>query len=132
MNAVDRIARSYASEAERSREDLGIAEAQLRDYQTRLGKPFAHVGYLDQLAALRDQLKVALSGAVAEEGPSVADLAEQIKVLRAGNTVEATPERATKRQISAETPVTARIMRKEPGMVVDEAEVVGDRRVAGR
>jgi hypothetical protein len=77
--------------------------------------PFPHDAYLSRLTALRDQLRVGLSGAPpgpdAEPGPSVSELAAQIKALKAANTIEATPARAHKRHIAAEEPVTARIRR---------------------
>jgi len=38
--------------------------------------------------------------------------AEQIKTLKAGNTIKAAPERSEKRTVSAETPVTRKIMQK--------------------
>jgi len=112
LNAVERLARGYAVESERTRQDLGIAQSQLRDYEARIGQPFPHVGYLDQLAALRNRLKEGLSGAAPEEGaPGVAELAEQIKALKARSTVEAAPERTGRRRSTAEEPVTARIRR---------------------
>jgi hypothetical protein len=114
LNAVERLARGYRADCERTSQDLGVAEAQLRDYQAWIGQPFEHAVYLDQLTALRDRLKAGLSGAERKEGePTVAELAERIKALRAGNTVEATPERTGKRQVSAEEPVTSRIRRRE-------------------
>ena len=114
LNAVERLARGYRADCERTSQDLRIAEAQLRDYQARIGQPFEHAEYLDQLASLRDRLKAGLSGAERKEGePTVAELAERIKALRASNTVEAAPERTGKRQVSAEEPVTARIRRRE-------------------
>ena len=116
LNAVERLARGYGVERDRTRQDVELAETQLRDYQARVGQPFSHDGYLDQLAALRDQLKAGLSGAAPEAGtdekPAVSDLAEQIKALKAAHTIEATPERAGKRRIAAEEPVTARIRRR--------------------
>ena len=42
LNALDRLAGSYEAQAATARKDLAIAEGQLRDYQARLGKPFAH------------------------------------------------------------------------------------------
>ena len=37
LNALERIATGYAAETVRVRQDLSIAESQLRDYQARLG-----------------------------------------------------------------------------------------------
>ncbi len=116
LNALERLVGAYGSECLRCQQDLSIAEAQLRDYQARLGKPFLHDTYLSELTSLRDQLKAGLSGTAQvlgdEEGPSVSALAERIKALKAGHTVESTPERSIKRATSAEEPVTARIRRR--------------------
>jgi hypothetical protein len=116
LNALDRLIGDYASEIARAKQDLSIAESQLRDYHARLGKPFLHDAYLTELTALRDQLKAGLSGTAHqqdnEEGPSASDLAEKIKVLKAANTIEATPQRVRQKHSSAEEPVTARIRRR--------------------
>jgi hypothetical protein len=114
LNAVERLARGYGTECERSRKDLEIARNQLHDYQARVGQLFQHEDYLRELTSLRDRLKAALAGAEPKEGePNVADLSERLKGLRAGNAVEAAPERTAKRQVSAEVPVTTRILRPE-------------------
>ena len=68
LNALERLADGYGSECDRVRQDLAIAESQLRDYQARLGKPFLHDAYLSELTSLRDQLKAGLSGAAHEPG----------------------------------------------------------------
>jgi hypothetical protein len=116
LNAVERLAGGYGSECARVQQDLAIAQSQLRDYQARLGAPFAHESYLSALTALRDQLKAGLSGAAPEAGaaplPTVSELAERIKALKGAHTIEATPERVGKRRSSAEEPVTARIRRR--------------------
>ena len=117
-----------------------LRKNQLRDYEARLGQPFLHSGYLDQLAALRDQLKAGLSGAASQEGePTVSELAEQINALRAAHTVEAPAERSGTRRIAAEEPVTARIRRRagiaagqakeEPTTFVEDVAVAGDMRL---
>ena len=116
LNALERLAGGYGSECNRVRQDLALAESQLRDYKARLGAPFAHDAYLASLAALRDQLKAGLAGVPPEDGaepPNVAELAEKIKSLRAAHTVEAAPQREANRRLSAEEPVTARIRRRE-------------------
>ena len=116
LNALERLAGGYGSECDRVRRDLGIAESQLRDYQARLGKPFLHDTYLAELTTLRDQLKAGLSGAAQEpgkeDGPSVSELSERIKALKAANTIEATPQRDRQKHSSAEEPITARIRRR--------------------
>ena len=61
LNALERLANAYGSECARVKQDLSIAESQLRDYQARLGKPFLHDAYLTELTSLRDQLKAGLS-----------------------------------------------------------------------
>jgi len=124
LNAVDRLARGYGLECDRFRQELVVAEGQLRDYQARVGQPFPHDAYLSQLAALRDQLKSGLSGAQPQEGePTVAELAERIKALKAAHSIEATPQRVRQKRSSAEEPVTARIRRKTAGISPSEAAV---------
>jgi hypothetical protein len=65
---------------------------------------------------LRDQLKSGLSATAQmqddEAGPSVSELAEKIKALKAAHNIEATPQRVRQKQPSAEEPVTARIRRR--------------------
>ena len=102
-----------AANATPRRQDLAIAEGQLRDHEARLGRPFAHDAYLAELTDLRDQLKAGLSQATPEPGtPPVAELAERIKSLKAAHTIDAAPERTAPRRIAAEEPVTARIRRR--------------------
>ena len=117
MNALERLVGAYGSDSARVRQDLSIAESQLRDYQARLGKPFPHEAYLSELTGLRDQLKAGLSGAARErddaDGPSVSDLAERIKALKAAHSIEPTPQRVRTKQSTAEEPVTARIRRRQ-------------------
>ncbi|MGE4000610.1 MAG: DEAD/DEAH box helicase family protein, partial [Planctomycetaceae bacterium] len=116
LNALERLAGGYASECDRVQGDLGIAESQLRDYQARLGKPFPHEAYLSELTSLRDQLKAGLSATAQTQGddakPSVSEVAEKIKTLKAANTIEATPQRARQKQSTAEEPIASRIRRR--------------------
>jgi N12 class adenine-specific DNA methylase len=131
LNALERLATGYGSECVRVRQDLSIAESQLRDYQARLGKPFPHDKYLNDLTELRDRLKVKLSAtgheSGEERGPTASELADSIKALKAANTIEATPQRARQKRSSAEEPVTARIRRRhtEVGEAVHNDDPVG-------
>jgi N12 class adenine-specific DNA methylase len=97
MNGLRRIVESYAEERARAEQEKALAERQLTDYGERLGKPFAHTAHMDELAALRDQLKLALSANQPAEGEqqgsSTAELAEKIKALRSSHAVEAAPAR---------------------------------------
>lgn len=125
LNALDRLATGYASDCDRVRQDLSIAEAQLRDYKSRLGKPFTLEAYLTELTSLRDQLKAGLSGAGHEtgkdEGPSTAHIAAKIKTLKASHNVEAAPQRVRHKQSTAEEPITARIRRRNESMPVPDS-----------
>ena len=114
LNALDRLAGSYDAQAATARKDLAIAEGQLRDYQARLGQPFAHDAYLAELTGLRDELKAALSEAAPEQSlPPAAEVAQRIQALKAAHVVEATPERpGTRSTRTAEEPVTTRIRRR--------------------
>jgi N12 class adenine-specific DNA methylase len=133
LNALERLTDGYDFERRHTQQKLDVARSQLRDYQVNLGQPFPHDAYLSELTALRDQLRVGLSAAApepgAEAGPSVAALAERIKTLKAGQTIEAAPERAGKRKTSAEEPVTARILRKadrETSPAIEVQMLVGE------
>ena len=137
LNALERLATGYGSECVRVRQELAIAESQLRDYQARLGKPFAHEAYLSELTALRDQLKAALSGGNSgsddDDGPSAFGLADKIKALKAANTIEATPQRVRQKHSTAEEPVTARIRRRaEASTESDQATRVRRHPALGR
>jgi len=111
LNALERLAAGYALERQRCEQDKAVAEGQLADYRSRLGGAFAHDDYQRKLTELRDKLRAGLSGAEPVEGePTTAEVAEQIKAMRASNTVEAAPQRGVSRNVSrAERPVTARI-----------------------
>lgn len=130
LNAVDRLATSFGTDIERVRQDRTIAEGQLRDYQARLGKPFTHNAYLLELTALRDQLKAGLSTSAHQaeegEGPSASELAEQIKALKAANTIEATSQRDRHKHSTAEEPITARIRRRQGEHAVANQAVESD------
>ena len=135
LNALDRLATGFDSDCERVRQDLAIAEGQLRDYQSRLGNAFKHDTYLAELTGLRDQLKAGLSitahGAENESGPSVSDIANQIKALKAENTVEASPQRDRQKQSTAEEPITARIRRRSEASAASGSVNDDDIPVAG-
>jgi hypothetical protein len=133
LNALDRLANGYGSECVRVRQDLSIAESQLRDYRQRLGKPFPHEKYLGELTELRDQLKGKLSAlgheSGEESGPTASDLAERIKAIKATNTIEAAPQRARQKQSAAEEPVTARILRRQEANTVASQVIHYDHKV---
>ncbi len=112
LNALDRLEKSYADECNRARQNLSVAESQLRDYKSTLGKSFQHDAYLFELTDLREKLKFRLSAMSHQddEGPSTPELAARIQALKAAHTIEANPNRARKQSSSAaETPVTVRI-----------------------
>jgi N12 class adenine-specific DNA methylase len=125
MNTLERLLSGYESRLAETRDDLALAETQLRDYQSRFGAAFAHEDYLSQLTHLRNRLKAVLSNEPVEEGaephPPAQELAEKIKSLKAANTIEATAERTGARgPIAAVEPVTTRIHRRRPKRVEPE------------
>jgi hypothetical protein len=63
LNALERLVGGYGSECARVRQDLSIAEAQIRDYQERLGKPFHQEGYLSTTLRVMGYATSTLSGA---------------------------------------------------------------------
>ena len=110
LNALERLANGYDHDCRHLRADIGVKQGQFHDYESRVGKPFAHAEYMSQLSDLRDQLRLGLSEKPPEGQTPVAELAERIKALREANTVEAAPERTgTRKAARAERPVTARI-----------------------
>jgi hypothetical protein len=56
----------------------------------------------------------------------VPELAHRIKSLKAAHNIEATPERARQKQLSAEEPVTARIRRRTEAVSVGDAVIPPD------
>jgi hypothetical protein len=124
LNELERLANSYGPACDQVRQNLAIAEGQLRDYQARLGKPFTREAYLSELTSLRDQLKCSLSGAHQkedkEEGPSISELAGRIKAIKAAHTVEATPQRVGQKHSSAEEPITTRIRRRTKAFPISD------------
>jgi len=84
LNALERLAGGYASECGRVRQELAIAESQLRDYKARLGASFPHDSYLSELTALRDQLKAGLAGAPAGARREPDDFSATTAVWRTG------------------------------------------------
>ncbi len=128
LNALERLANGYAVECSRVRQDLAIAENQLRDYQARLGKPFPHEEYLSELTSLRDWLKAGLSTTAPDDDAreTVSELAARIKALKAANTIDATPQRAQRKQAAAEEPVTARIRRRTEAISASDPAIQPD------
>ncbi len=128
LNALERLADGYNAECERVGEELAIAESQLRDYQARLGAPFAYDGYFSGLTTLRDELKANLSGRKPDtetKGLGVGELTERIKALKASQTIEAAPQRAQQKHATAAEPVTAQIRRRAEAMTEATPEAVG-------
>jgi hypothetical protein len=84
------------------RKDRALAETQLHDYEARLGRPYTHAAYLEELTGLRDRLKVALSATPTEGEPTTTELAGQITALKAAHVVEAAPARVRKPAVKPE------------------------------
>jgi hypothetical protein len=121
LNALERLADGYEDDIRHLKAEIALKEGQFKDYENRLGKPFAHEEYASQLADLRDKLKLGLSEKPPEGGTPTAELADQIRKLRESVTVEAAPERTVRKAVRAERPVTARI-RERIGEVAEVKE----------
>ena len=123
LNALERLADGYEAGIHHLKADISVKVSHLRDYEGRIGKPFAHEAFKSQLAELRDLLKLGLSEHPPEGLPAVAELVGRIQALRAANTVEAAPERTgARRSVRAERPVTARIRERMVEQPVVEAK----------
>ena len=113
LNALERMTHDYGTVCDSVRQDLAIAEGQLRDYRVALNQRFAHEEYLSELTGLRDQLKLGLSGGPQNsEGPSVSELTERIKALEPAQRVEQAPQGVRQARHSAEEPIAVRIRRR--------------------
>lgn len=128
LNALERLAASTEAQRAAARDELALAEGQLRDYRARLGRPFRHDAYQAELATLRDRLKVALSASDPKPGkeprPSAAELAEQVRALKDSQEIDATPQpaRGAPRTATGERPVTARIRERREASLPDSSE----------
>jgi len=116
LNALERLAGTYEARRDAVEQDLALARGQLRDHEARLGVPFPHDAYLADLTHLRDELKAALAAPPHDPNagslPPVHDLAERIKTLKVGHTIEAAPPLTAPRRVAtAEEPITTRIRR---------------------
>src|SRR3954464_9738830 len=97
LNTLKQLANGY--ECRLMLAEIEVKQNQFRDYESRLGVPFAHAAYQVGLAELRDQLKAGLPEKAGDaEKSSVAGLAEQITGLRERNTVEAARQRVGTRK----------------------------------
>ncbi|WP_238602679.1 DEAD/DEAH box helicase family protein [Fimbriiglobus ruber] len=119
MNALKRLETTYDERITETGKDLTLARTQLGDYEARLGRTFQHAAYAEELTALRDQLKTALSGTPAEGEPTSGELAEKIKTLKAAHAVEAAPARARMEEKKVE-PIRRRV---EPEKPVEEVRI---------
>jgi hypothetical protein len=107
LNALNRIVDSYDERIEANARELELMRSQLRDYEARIGRAFAHSTHLSELTDLRDRLKTALSGTPAEGEQTAAELAAKIRALMASHTVESAPARVR------DKPVIERVRKRE-------------------
>ncbi|MCA9200268.1 MAG: hypothetical protein KDA87_22165, partial [Planctomycetales bacterium] len=84
LNALTRLANTYPDQLTAAEAKLRLSEKQLTDYQTRIGTPFAHQAFQQELTELRDQLKRALAadgGQPKEDALNAAALSTSIKQM---------------------------------------------------
>ncbi|WP_238602664.1 DEAD/DEAH box helicase family protein [Fimbriiglobus ruber] len=122
MNALNRIATTYDERIEATGKELAVVRGQLSDYEARLGRVFAHSGYMEELSGLRDRLKIALSGTPAEGEPTAGELAEKIKTLRESQVVEAPMRVKSKPRVEVRRRVELEPEAKEPTTEMPEPE----------
>ncbi|OWK35497.1 hypothetical protein [Fimbriiglobus ruber] len=122
MNALNRIATTYDERIEATGKELAVVRGQLSDYEARLGRVFAHSGYMEELSGLRDRLKMALSGTPAEGEPTAGELAEKIKALRESQVVEAPMRVKSKPRVEVRRRVELEPEAKEPTTEMPEPE----------
>ena len=88
LNALGRLADSHGEASAKAQTELAVSRNRLRDFEARLGLPFAQAERLDALAGLRDRLKQSLSARPANapdgaDDPHPEATAAAIKVLLA-------------------------------------------------
>ena len=108
LNALDRLAGSYPSQCDAARQELAIAEGQLRDHEARLGAPFPHDAYLGELIELT---RPAQSRPVAGDTRSRHGDAARRRAGRADQSLESRPHhrgRARAHRHAADTPPRSR------------------------
>lgn len=120
LNAVERLIASYGTRCEEVRRELTISETKLRDFTARMGLPFPHERYIEDLSALRDDLRVALSATTSppQDGPepqtrSTSELSELIKALKESHIIESLPAKRAGQGRSRQHPVVTRIHREQ-------------------
>jgi hypothetical protein len=129
LNGLDRLFADYPERIAKTERDLTLAQSQLADYQARVGLPFPHASYLADLSSLRDQLKAVLAKSETDADgkalASAAELAAQIKQLRATKAIEPVPQRLAHGKATAEQPATRRIVLKRSHFRCDEPYLAG-------
>jgi len=124
LNALERLVEDYPKRIERTRQELVIAQTQLRDYQDRLGAPFTQERYWVELSVLRDQLKAVLAGNEKDESdrplPPPEEFGAGMKKRLAAKVIETDPVRLTRADVAAEVPVARRVRHKAGHFECDE------------
>jgi hypothetical protein len=125
---LGRITASYDERILSNEKELELARTQLGDYQARLGRPFTHTGYMEELTGLRDRLKVSLSGTPVEGEPSAGELSEKIRALKDTQVIEAAPQRVRekKRDEIRRRVEQPREVAREPAQPIPEEPVKPD------
>ena len=119
LNALERLFSGFDSRCQELRRELALSEVKLRDFEARLGASFPHEHYIEELSALRDELRVALSVTEPQAGAepqtrTTAELSELINGLKERHTVDVVPVKRA--EVSTVEPVTSRIRRKREAL----------------
>jgi hypothetical protein len=132
LNAAERLFTSYGPQSDEVRRELALTEVKLRDFGARLGAMFPHERYIEDLSALRDELRLALSATPQEGiGPKTRtsdELSGLIQALKDSHAVEAVPAKRPGAATRSERPVTGRIRARheaeasEPAAAEEPAE----------
>jgi N12 class adenine-specific DNA methylase len=131
MNALERLRNSYRVEMQTAEQELLLKQRQFQDYDARLGQSFAAARYVQQLTALRDQLKAKLSkkesgDADPAEKPTH-ELIEAYQAMKAGQQAEIIPLRPKSAEKTLELPIASRVrelVQNAPAEVQEYARAV--------
>jgi hypothetical protein len=85
LNALHRAVEKFPEVLTRITSQISLDEKRLTDFQARLGQTFPHTERFDTLTALRDQLRISLTGQGRADGDEIAkaqeELNEQVREL---------------------------------------------------
>ena len=128
LNALQRLKDTYSQRMAETEQQLKMSRQQLHDFRQRQGSVFAHEDHFQQMKALRDQLKLALSDiAPKDEHAPVLDaheLSTSIQEILSSKIEASSPNRPSDQlQHTTEVPITLQIKNRLHQLPPEEADI---------